>query len=306
MQMRKGIRILLVMLIFSLSGCGSTILAGENAPDTGTEQELETTATDDQTGPDERTEDTTTETTELSSEELLQELDSYFERIDAEQLPEEKRWISAYAQQVQSFVEYCKAVCNENGNDFADYFADFEFDLVYLDEDAIPELAAGPSGFYVSLYTYEPGDGTASGSGTLHTLMDQWGYGAFGNHGYEYLPEENIIRNYNSDYAGSVLKTSYLNMNEEYGLDYYMTKLAYLDEDGKVFMGETSDEHKPQEYYYYYCEDVEREISGEEYSSYQIKGDYEPLHGTKSGLEMMEELYQYYLACCDSIGESVG
>ena len=88
MQMRKGIRILLVMLIFSLSGCGSTILAGENAPDTGTEQELETTATDDQTGPDERTEDTTTETTELSSEELLQELDSYFERIDAEQLPE--------------------------------------------------------------------------------------------------------------------------------------------------------------------------------------------------------------------------
>lgn len=298
MQMRKGIPVLLSILIFGLSGCGPAVLAGEDSlnQDIKIEQETETASKEDQKGQEETTEATVAE---ITSEELLQELDSYFERINAKQLPEEKQWISAYAQQIQVLVEDCKAQCDEDVIDFADRFADYEFDMVYLDEDDIPELAAGPTGFYVSIYTYEPGNGEESMSGTLHTVMDQWRYGAFGNQGYEYLPEENMIRNYDADYAGSVQMTFYMNMNKEYELDGYMIKLAYLDEDGNVFTGETSEEHKPQEHYYYCCEDVEREISKEEFSSYQINGDYEQLIGTKSGLEIMEELYQYYLACCD-------
>ena len=46
--------------------------------------------------------------------------------------------------------------------------------------------------------------------------MDQWPYGAGGNTGYEYLPGNNIIRNYDMDYAGAVIYESYLTVNDDY------------------------------------------------------------------------------------------
>lgn len=287
--------ILLAVLVFSLSGCGPTILQGEDEGTSETEQPSEEDTEEDKTE-NQTTEDSTTETSEISSEELLEQLNSYFEQIDAEQLPEENRWISAYAGQVQVFVEMCKEVCEEDNLDFADYFSGFGFNLIYVDEDAIPEFAAGPRGFYVSLYTYEPGEEGTSGSGTLHTLMDQWGYGAFGNHGYYYLPEENVLYNYDADYAGSVGYTTYMNLNAKYELvDSYTIKHAYLDEDGNVYMGSGDEDYEPEAHYYYYEDDLEQEISEEEFHSYQIQGDYEPVNGTKNGLEIMEELYQDYL-----------
>lgn len=52
---------------------------------------------------------------------------------------------------------------------------DIEYDLIYLDEDHIPELVAGQTGYYVNVYTYD--------AGMLCTVMEEWGYGAGGNHG---------------------------------------------------------------------------------------------------------------------------
>ncbi len=76
------------------------------------------------------------------------------------------------------------------------------YDLVYFDSDAIPELVAGAAGYYTSLYTYS--------NGYVYTLMDRWAYGAMGNAGYEFSSRKNSLRNYNTDYAGAILYTTYI------------------------------------------------------------------------------------------------
>ena len=83
---------------------------------------------------------------------------------------------------------------------------DTGYHLIYFDDDDIPELAAGKEGYHTSLYTYS--------DGSVYTLMDHWPYGAMGNAGYEYSPRKNSLRNYNSDYAGAILYTTYMTINE--------------------------------------------------------------------------------------------
>ena len=104
-----------------------------------------------------------------------------------------------------------------------------DYDLIYVDEDGIPELVAGKNGYWLSLYTYH--------DGTVYTLMDWWGYGAMGNAGYEYVPKANSMRNYNTDLAGAILHTSYMWVDEQYALD-WVTITTYnfddVNENGMV------------------------------------------------------------------------
>lgn len=86
-----------------------------------------------------------------------------------------------------------------------------KYDLIYFDQDQIPELAADLEGYHTSLYTYE--------NGSVHVLMDKWGYGAMGNAGYEYAPGKNSMRNYNTDYAGAILHTTYMSKNSSHTLE---------------------------------------------------------------------------------------
>ncbi len=76
------------------------------------------------------------------------------------------------------------------------------FNLINVDGDAIPELITGHTGYYVTMYTYD--------NGSIYLLMDHWAYGAMGNAGYEYASGKNSLRNYNTDYAGAVLYTTYM------------------------------------------------------------------------------------------------
>ena len=86
-----------------------------------------------------------------------------------------------------------------------------KYDLIDFDGDEIPELAAGMDGYFVSLYTYRDGE--------VCTLMDCWGYGAMGNYGYEYCPGKNSLRNYNSDYAGAIMYTTYMAIDDSCSLE---------------------------------------------------------------------------------------
>lgn len=86
-----------------------------------------------------------------------------------------------------------------------------EYDLIYFDDDDIPELAAGKNGYHTSLYTYS--------DGRIYTLMDHWPYGAMGNAGYEYSPRKNSLRNYNTDYAGAILYTTYTKINDQHMME---------------------------------------------------------------------------------------
>lgn len=80
------------------------------------------------------------------------------------------------------------------------YGADGSYDLIYFDGDDVPELVAGVNGYYVSMYTYA--------DGRLYRVMDEWGYGAGGNHGYEYIPKGNKLYNLDVDGAGTDLYES--------------------------------------------------------------------------------------------------
>ncbi|MCI8743487.1 MAG: hypothetical protein HFG63_12845 [Lachnospiraceae bacterium] len=86
----------------------------------------------------------------------------------------------------------------------------FRYDLIDFDGDGVLELMAGTDGS-ISLYTYS--------QGTVYTLMDQWSYGAMGNTGYEYSPGKNSLRNYNTDFAGAILYTTYMKAGQGHSLE---------------------------------------------------------------------------------------
>lgn len=119
-----------------------------------------------------------------------------------------------------SYQEAYRAVAKLWENDDAEGVT---YQLIYFDEDDIPELAAGVNGYFVSLYTYH--------EGTIYTLMDHWGYGAMGNAGYEYAPRQNRLRNYNSDMAGAILYTTYMEIGENYSLDTVAQITSYQFDD---------------------------------------------------------------------------
>ena len=89
--------------------------------------------------------------------------------------------------------------------------SEYAYDLIYFDEDEIPELVVADNGYFVSLYTFS--------DGKLYTLMERWPYGAGGNVGYEYSPGKNSLRNYNQDYAGAVVYTTYMTIGKSHSMD---------------------------------------------------------------------------------------
>lgn len=154
-----------------------------------------------------------------------------------------------------------------------------QFALIDLIDNGVPELVADNPGYYVSVYTWVDEE--------VVTLMDQWGYGAGGNNGYQYLPGQNVIRNYNMDYAGAVIYESYMEVNSDYEItsisdeELSIWRLKDTNNNGMI---DEDDEYTDEPTYY--CNGVE--VSEEEYASYQITGDYEPINGNMSADAMLD------------------
>lgn len=152
-----------------------------------------------------------------------------------------------------------------------------EYDLIYFDEDEIPELVTGVEGYYVSLYTYH--------DGKVYILMDSWGYGAMGNAGYEYSPHKNSLRNYNADFAGLIMYTTYMTIGSQYSMDMVVQieTLNFDDADGDGYPDE-SEINNDDYYSVSYIDGVE--ITDEQYASYDV-GEYEYITPAMS----LEDLY---------------
>ena len=103
---------------------------------------------------------------------------------------------------------------------------DLSYNLVYIDNDDIPELVVDRTGYEVSVYKYS--DGVAK------PVIEGWAYGAFGNHGYDYAPKKNCMRNYNSDFAGAIMYTTYFSIHDdgEAVEDYEVKTMNFKDLDG--------------------------------------------------------------------------
>lgn len=152
------------------------------------------------------------------------------------------------------------------------------YELVYFDEDDIPELVADYGGYFMSLYTYH--------DGRIYTLMDEWGYGAMGNSGYEYCPGKNSLRNYNADYAGLILYTTYCSVSAEYTMDTVVSikTVNFDDANGNGI----PDEDEEETFGYYGADYIDGvEATAEECDSYSM-GEYEWLGAGPRSMNMEE------------------
>lgn len=86
-----------------------------------------------------------------------------------------------------------------------------KYNLIYIDDDDIPELVAGVNGYYISLYTYR--------DGTVYRLMDHTAYRTHGNDGYQYSSRKNSLRYRSTSYAGAVEGFTYMAISNQHSID---------------------------------------------------------------------------------------
>lgn len=155
-----------------------------------------------------------------------------------------------------------------------------KFNLIYFDDDDIPELVAGSDGYYTSLYTYS--------EGKVYPLMEHWSYGAMGNTGYEYVPRKNNLRNRNSDYAGLIVYTTYMEIGKNHTLDTIAEIETFNFDDSNGNGIPDDDETDSAGKYIKICVNGS-EISEEDAEKYNI-GDYEFIFGSMTLDELKSEL----------------
>ncbi len=156
------------------------------------------------------------------------------------------------------------------------YSKELSYKLIYIDADEIPELVVSRNGYFVWVFTYAP-EGKYEDVKEVNVILENCGYGAMGNVGYSYLPKDNIIYNYNSDFAGAAGTTWYGYINENHQLE---SKYTIYFED--IDMQDDSEECK-----YYFNG---REISKDLYATYKIDGNFKFIEGNKKAYEIVEDI----------------
>ncbi len=168
----------------------------------------------------------------------------------------------------------------ETVNALAQEAPELTYDLIYVDDNDVPELVADMTGYYVSLFTYTDGQ--------VRTLMDRWGYGAMGIPGYEYAPRANVIYNINVDFAGAMYYKFYMKIGAEGQVeDYYDQSLTLWNFDDLNGNGAPDEGELLEDPIYRYGDQV---ISEAEFDAYQIPGTYEMIQGTMTQDQILETL----------------
>ena len=167
---------------------------------------------------------------------------------------------------------------------------DYSYNLIYIDEDDVPELVVDNYGYYLYLYTYKDGHVVPFG--------DEFGYGAGGVADYEYSPKKNCIRYWNTDYAGIVCYLDFLSIHDNKMVEDYTCQMDnYDDLDGNGYPSEDemTDEAlaKATGSTSYYANDkslsqdaIEKKI--EELQEY----DYETIHGKYDSVDFSDVMNQ--------------
>jgi len=168
-----------------------------------------------------------------------------------------------------------------------------KYDLIFLNDDNIPELIVTNPGYYTALYTYDAGQ-------VIYAMKDEvfpddesgWGYGAGGNAGYEFIPKGNVVRNYDNDYAGLIRYTSIFELDKNTHqlvskLDKELYEAHFNDKNNNGKVDDDEMEEFIEEPTYYYGD---KKITAEEYASYVPNGAYDTLEGTKSYSEIISAL----------------
>ena len=102
--------------------------------------------------------------------------------------------------------------------------SDVKCSVVDFDGDDVSELVIDVNSG-ITMYTYK--------DSKVYKLIDDWGYGAGGNHGYDFIPGNGVIRNYNTDYAGLIMNETYIWVKldgEEVVTEQRFLMLAFVDD----------------------------------------------------------------------------
>ncbi|MBR6791502.1 MAG: hypothetical protein IKM49_00060 [Ruminococcus sp.] len=245
-KIRIYIATLAMVTAFSFTGCGNDVPAVQDSVAEVTEaSEAETTEI---TAEEETTETATEAITEVTTE------------ADTTEAPAEEPTETIEASDYKT--AYLDVINSAEDSETLKY------GLIYLDEDDIPELVLGNSGYWVSMYTYADGE--------VCTLMNQWVYGAMGNAGYEYVPKMNSVRNYNSDYAGLVRWTGYASNTNNSELDWSTVLETYYfdDKNGNDMPDEDEPYSEKACKIFLHNDEDKTEITEDEALSYNV-GEYE-------------------------------
>ncbi len=164
-----------------------------------------------------------------------------------------------------------------------------KYDLVFINDDNIPELVVNGEGAKMRLYTYDSGEVLYA----LDTAEDVgWPFESAGNAGYEFLPRENAVRNFNSDFSGLIRYVFFHELDEATHklVSKYSEELYEAHYDDKNNNNEIDDDERDEyieEARYFYGDKV---LSGDEWATYNIEGSYEVLEGTKKAEEILKLL----------------
>lgn len=145
------------------------------------------------------------------------------------------------------------------------------YNLIYFDEDDIPELVVGVNGYWMSMFTYD--------AGRVYCLSNVWRYGAFGIPGYEYVPGKNSLRRYDSDSGANQFHINYWAVGEQHAMEEvaWIMYDNYLEDENEA-TGESCTVYVNGE-----------EIPEDEEIDYDV-GEYEWIDTTLSREELLEKL----------------
>lgn len=220
----------------------------------------------------------------LSQEELSENISGQLETLTVSEvrnlLSDGKKngEFTSYQEAYEARAELCELEALTAGDT-----TEIEYDLIYFNDDDIPELVAGVNGYYTSMYTYN--------DGKIYTLMDCWSYGAGGNTGYEYSPKKNSLKNYNTDYAGLVLYTTYMAISDQYSMDMVTEIITYNFDD--VNGNGSPDEDEMGSVGYYGVSYINGVEATPEECAAADAGEYEPISASMTVEELMEKLSMY-------------
>ena len=194
-----------------------------------------------------------------------------------------KKWAAAYQRTVKKLNKEDPNGQSEDLSDFTN--RPYTYDLIYFNNDSIPELVASLDSYWVSMYTYDPKQDK------VYQVIDNWAYGAMGNAGYEYLPGKNFLRNYNSDFAGAVRYAYCGKMKNHKIVSRYPKELRtqnYKDKNnnGMPDEGEYTDQTS--------CYYGNKKISAKKYGSYTKASEkFKLIIGTKTFKQIRKKLRSY-------------
>lgn len=220
------------------------------------------------------------------AESALQPAESASQPVESALQPEEStpQPVESAPQPARGLSAEAERAYAEKVRETAAEYSDMKFALIDLTDNNDLDLAVVNTGYSVSVYTWS--------GGRLIPIMEEWAYGAFGNQGYEYLPGRNVIRNFNSDYAGAIVYENYLYLNSAYepqwpSAEEQLCIYYFRDANGNGWPddGEPYTEDEP----FYYYGGVE--VSREEYASHQVPGEFLWIDGDQSAEEMLALLH---------------